>query len=467
MSLIASRQLVAALVALVVLAAPTAANAPVLAPIKASMDTHVRSDMPTPPPPPPPPATYCDSAEVTGAWTGTGVTRTVTAGASIQAAVNAASPGDTVLLSDGNYGSQRVSITKRIRLKAASKHGAVLQGQSTEPSSATAGGSGTGVRLAGVGAAGAMVDGLYLRWHGTGIDVDATGPVTIQNNKIQSALRRGIQVWDARDPMIRCNLIYDPYLPNDPKAQTPTSTVGPTDAQTGYGLNFYGSMRPKAIHNYFNGVFNQTLSFKEGNLDPVASDNTFEGSKLTALFFGQNGPGNGPYSYTGLPRGPDQGTMVAERNVFRQVRDSRGVYYMRTPVRVWHIDGDVTLRGNVVESSEQGLGEVPECRVSGDAGCPTPGSTVRLEDNTVSGAVMMDGTRYQVNTTGCVLAVDSWTSSNQIPVAMVDQTCVSTPQIIQGFASMFTQTGTRTLQDPIPTLRTATPATDPDLSYQP
>ena len=154
--------------------------------------------------------------------------------------------------------------------------------------------------------------------------------------------------------------------------------------------------------------------------------------------------------------------MVAERNVFRQVRDSRGVYYMRPRPGVAH-DGNVTLRGNVVESSEQGLGEI-ECRVSGDAGCPSPASTVRLENNTVSGAVTMDGTRYQVNTTGCVLAEDSWTTSNAIPVTMNNQTCVSTPRIF-GVSRRCSPGRSPGVAGSDPDAADATPATDPDLSY--
>jgi hypothetical protein len=105
---------------------------------------------------------YCSSPSVTQAWTGTGRTIRVSPGQSIQTAVNAAAPGDTVELADGNYGARSVSIAKPVRLKAAHKHGAILEGQATEPSRANAGGTGTGVRISGRGA---MVDGLYLRWH--------------------------------------------------------------------------------------------------------------------------------------------------------------------------------------------------------------------------------------------------------------------------------------------------------------
>lgn len=401
-------------------------------------------------------AGYCDALP---AWTGTGATTTVSPAQSIQTAVNKTAAGGTVVLLDGNYGKQSVSITKRIRVKARNQYGAVLSG--TAPTIAGDSGSGTGVAIAGSGAAGAMVDGLDIRYYATGIAVEHTGPLTIQRNRITSTSSTGIELWDARQPLVQCNDVRDPYLSGDSASQSPSSPSGISEAQSDYGVSFYGSTDPVARNNYFMGVFNQTLSFKEGNRNPTASFNTFEGSQLTALFFGQNGPHNGPYSYTGLPVGPDFGTLTADSNVFRETRDSRGVYYLRSPIRVWHVDGTTVLKNNVVETSAQGLGIV-ECRVSGDAGCAK--GSVTLQNNAVSGAVLDGSTRVQV-ADGCLLTVDSWDSGSAIPVSMTNQTCVSTNSVIAGSGLAVSQTGTRVLTGPIPALRTFMPAFDPDLSY--
>jgi hypothetical protein len=412
---------------------------------------------------------YCASPAVTAAWPADGRTIRVSPGQSIQAAVNAAAGGDTVELADGNYGAQSVSVAKPIRLMAAHRHGAILEGQATEPSHANAGGTGTGVRVSG---AGAMVDGLYLRWHATAISVKG-GPATIQNNRVQSPSSAGIQIYDARSPLVRCNWVLDPYLPTDPKSQSPATAPAISEAQADYGVNCYGCRDPRIIHNYFNGIFNQTLSFKEGNVNAVASDNTFEGSKLTALFFGQNRPHNGPYKTTGLPTGPDVGSIVAERNVFRSARDARGVYYMRSPIRVWHVRGAVRLADNVVESAEQGV--LIECKRSGDAGCVgddsgASQSTVTMAGNVIGGAVMDGTSRYQVNRAGCVRA---WTGITppRVTTSVSDQLCIATPRAVSvasdGYngAPAISNAGIRNMAGPISTLRAAVPATSPDLSY--
>jgi hypothetical protein len=383
----------------------------------------------------------------------------VSPGQSIQAAVDASFVGDTVLLADGNYGSQSVTINKAIRLMAQHIHAAILEGASIEPLSIDAGGSGVGLHLSG---AGMMIDGLYLRWHATGIEAYHAGPFTIQNTEVQSALDDGISVYDAINPLVRCNWLLDPYLPNDPKQTAPNGAADSAGtAQMDYGVNCYGCLNAQVIHNYFMGRFNQALSFKEGNVNPTASDNTFEGSRLTAIYFGQNVPNNGPYPYAGLPTGPDVGTLVADRNVFRQARDSRGVYYLRTPITVWNVNATITeITNNVVESSEYGLGIVPECEAVTAPGCAV--GPVILSGNIVSGAVTDGGTTYQINTTGCDLALNSWTSSNVIQVTMTNQTCVNTRGVvIDGYSAMFTQSGTTISTSPVPALRWASPATDP------
>ncbi len=78
-----------------------------------------------------------------------------------------------------------------------------------------------------------------------------------------------------------------------------------------YGVTVYGSVAPRVHHNYYRGIFNQTMSLKEGKRDPYAGYNIFEGFNLPALCLGQNVPDNGPYDYAGLPVGFDHATRWA------------------------------------------------------------------------------------------------------------------------------------------------------------
>ena len=404
------------------------------------------------------PAAKADFCDTLPAWNGTGRTITVSPGQSIQAAVDSASAGETVELASGDYGKQSVSVSKAICLKAQTPGSARLWGP--KPSSANADGSGTAISVSG---GGMMIDGLGIRYYGTGIGGSSVGPITIQRNRIESNVSQGVSIFGGVRPVIQCNDFRDPYLPNDSAAQSPTSTPGFDDAHMDYGVQIYGATDPVVNHNYFFGVFNETLSFKEGNRNPTASYNTFEGSRYTGLFFGQNGITNGPYSYSGLPSQVDNGVITAEFNAFREGRDAKGVYYMRTPIRVWHVQARLLkLNGNVVEVADQGI-EL-ECRsgfVSDTAGCGA--GAYRLTNNTVGGAVMFGGRRAQVNTTGCILAGP--VASSAITASSSGLRCISAPRVVSG-PQPVSQTGTVDASGPVTTMRTGPrPAFDPDLSY--
>ncbi len=398
---------------------------------------------------------FCDTLP---AWTGRGQTIAVAAGESIQAAVNSSSPGDTIELADGDYGKQSVRVTKAVRLKAQTPGGARLWG--TRPATANSGGSGTAVSVRG---GGMMVDGLDIRYYGTGIGGSEVGPITIQRNRFESNSEQGVSIYDAVRPVVQCNDFRDPYLPDDPAAQSPAGTPGFSDAQMDYGVQIYGATDPVVNHNYFFGVFNETASFKEGNRNPTASHNTFEGSRYTGLFFGQNGVTQGPYPYSGLPPDMDNGRITAEFNVFREGRDAAGVYYMRTPLRVWHVRAQpLTLNGNVIEVGNQGI--LLECAagpVSSVSGCGEGSYT--LTGNTVGGAVMFNGVRVQVNTTACILAGPI--ASMAITASSSNLKCISTP-VVQRGPQPVSMTGTETANDPVPAMRMGPlPQYDPDLSY--
>jgi hypothetical protein len=400
-------------------------------------------------------AAFCDALP---SWTGTGQTIAVAPGQSIQQAVNSASAGDTVELADGDYGKQSVVVTKAIRLKARTPGGARLWG--ARPASANSGGDGIAVFVSG---GGIMIDGLDIRYYATGIGGLGVGPITIQRNRIESNSEQGVSIYDAVRPVVQCNDVRDPYLPDDSAAQSPTGVPGFDDAQMDYGVQIYGATDPVVTHNYFFGVFNETLSFKEGNRNPTASYNTFEGSRYTGLFFGQNGINNGPYPYSGLPADVDNGRVTAEFNVFREGRDAKGVYYMRTPIRVWHVRAHpLTLDGNVVEVGNQGI--LLECvagPISTITGCGE--GSYRLTGNTVGGAVMFDDSRVQVNTTACILAGPI--SSTGITATSSKLRCINAPLVKWG-PQPVTLTGTQTANDPVPAMRMGPlPQYDPDLSF--
>ncbi len=420
--------------------------------------------------PPPPPSGYCAAPAVTGAWTGAGRTIAATP-TTLSSAIAGAVAGDTVELADGIYSRAAVTLTKAIRLKAAHPFGAVFVGGPTPRFANDTGlGSHTFTAVA-IRASGTAVEGLEFRYYDIAIDVSDVADTLVQFNRVVSMYSAGVQVWDTRNTEVRCNEILDPYLAQDTPA-TVTSPPGVTDAQSDYGVVVYGSLQPRVEHNYFHGLFNETLSFKEGDWDPYAGYNTFEGSALTALFFGQNLPHNGPYSFTKLPVDNERGALVGEYNVFREVYGVRNganvVYYLRSPIRVWHVNGDTTLRGNVVEQAQQGV--LLECRAGSQAGCDT--GTTRLTANTIAGQVRdLSGTVRQVNTSAGVLVFTGLKAATTIdgnafasvpgPVGIFSDGVSGTPTWTYTANREFSVTPAGANID----LRAATTTTDPDLAY--
>jgi hypothetical protein len=413
---------------------------------------------------------YCTSAAVTGAWSRAG--RTIAASPStLSSAVASAAPGDTVELADGIYNGASVTLNKAIRLRAQHQFGAVLVGGPTPRYANDTGlGGHVGTAVA-VRASGALVEGLDIRYYDTGVDLSGVANVIVQGNRVESVYSAGVQVWDTASARVRCNQVLDPYLAQDPTA---TVTSGPSiaEAQDDYGIAVYGTRDTRVEHNYFNGVFNQTVSFKEGNWDPYAGYNTFEGSALTALFFGQNIPHNGPYSFTGLPVDNDRGNLVGEYNVFREAYGIRNgapvVYYMRSPIRVWHVNGNTVLRGNVIEQAQQGV--LLECRSGSSAGCNA--GTTALTANTIGGRVRdLGGTIRQVNTTAGAMVYTGLQAQGAFDsnvFAAVAQAVGLYSDGVSG-APSYSYAANREVAFPAGAsnidLHPATPTTDPDLSY--
>jgi hypothetical protein len=435
---------------------------------KRAPSTGTAAPAPTPAPPAPAGAGYCTSAAVTGAWTGTGRTIPATP-ATLASAVASARAGDTVELADGVYDRASVTLRAAVRLRAAHQFGAVFVGGPTPRYANDTGlGSHVGTAVA-VRASGAMVEGIEFRYYDVGVDLSDVANAVVQGNRLVSMYADAIQVWDTKAAEVRCNQVLDPYLAQDAVGSV---TDGPDipEAQDDYAVSVYGSQQPRVEHNYFFGVFNQTLSFKEGNWDAYAGYNTFEGAALNALLIGQNRPDNGPYSFTGLPQDVERGSIVAEYNVFREVYALRAgvpvVYYMGSPIRVWHVNANVVLRGNVIEQGEEGV--MLECRAGSEAGCDAGATT--LTGNVVGGQVRdLGGTVHQVNTTSGVLVYNGL----QAPATISANVFAGVPRAVGVYsdgvsgAPSYTVSGSRELPRPsaVPQLRLATPATDPDLSF--
>jgi hypothetical protein len=412
-----------------------------------------------------PPATTTGSCAAPSTWAGNGRTLAATP-ATLSSVVAHAAAGDTIELADGVYGGASVTLTKPVRLRAAHQFGAVFVGGPTPRYANDTGLGGHAGTAVSVRASGAAVEGLELRYYDVGIDLDGVADVAVQGNRVVSMYDAGVQVWDTRSAEIRCNEILDPYLAQDAPA-TVTSGPGISEAQSDYGVAVYGSLQPRVEHNYFHGVFNQTLSFKEGNRDAYAGYNTFEGSALTALFLGQNIPHNGPYDFTGLPIDQDRGTIVVEGNVFREVygiRDgAKVVYYLRSPIRVWHVDGNTTVRGNVIEQAQQGV--LLECRSGSQAGCNA--GTTRVTGNTIGGRVRdLGGVVRQVNVTAGALVF----TGLQAQTTLDDNVFASLGTVVGSYSDGVSGTPSLALSanrelTAAPDLRPATAATDPDLSF--
>ena len=421
--------------------------------------------------PPPPPTGYCASDAVTNAWTGSGTTIAATP-STLSAAIAGAAPGDTVELADGVYNRATVTLNKPIRLKAAHRFGAVFVGGPL-PRFANDTGQGSHAATAvAVRASGVAIEGIEFRYYDTAIDISDVADTLVQSNRVVSMYSSGVQVWDTRNTEVRCNELLDPYLAQDTPA-TVTSPPGITDAQSDYGVVVYGSLQPRVEHNYLFGVFNEAVSFKEGDWDAYAGYNTFEGSALTALFFGQNLPHNGPYTFTKLPADNERGSLVAEYNVFREVYGTRSgasvVYYLRSPIRVWHVNGETTIRGNVIEQAQQGV--LLECRGGSQAGCDA--GTTLLTGNTIAGQVRdLSGTVRQVNTTAGVLVFSGLKAATTIDAnafGMVPRAVGIYTDGVSGTPT-YAYTNNTELSAPPPGtnigLRAAgAAATDPDLSY--
>ena len=336
------------------------------------------------------PAVFCDAPP--NPWTGVGATHTVVAGGDLQATIDAAQDGDTVEVDPGTWTRVELVIKKRIRLRAKQRHASILLGAEAAPAtSGTAspgGNANIAITVTDAAAAGARVEGFTIRWYkGHGIGVVHTGGVVVEHNVVESCDDQGIWVYDTTDTDVRCNEVRDPYLQNGVIVPVDETSNANANSHSDYGVQVYGSKSAAVRHNYFFGRFNQTVSFKDGNVGYAITDNTFEGFSLSGVIAGQNLGTESDYPYTSLPPSIDRGPILIAGNVFRPVHALRGAvqveYRANSAIRVAHVDADVEIRDNLVETAFSGIGI--ECGINGSAGCPV--GTIHVHHNLVNGAV--------------------------------------------------------------------------------
>lgn len=206
----------------------------------------------------------------------------------IQAAVDAISSGDTVIVRDGTYYEQ-VQISKsNVTLQAKNDGGAVLQGPSNGFSISNS--------------QNLTIEGFKFSRNNTGIHIQGSQFVEVNSCQFENNTSQGIRVCctdRSSDLTFRGNRFID-------------DNQGP-DSNMDYGLQLYWSDRITVTDNYFGGVrsaFNQALSLKTGVNDAYIANNTFENFRWSAVYVGQEDPGHDYYEICS--------NNVVENNTFRR-----------------------------------------------------------------------------------------------------------------------------------------------------
>jgi parallel beta-helix repeat protein len=115
-------------------------------------------------------------------------------GDSIQSAVDAASPGDTIIVHAGEYHQSVVIRTNDITLKG--KTGAILDG--TPPADTGTSLTGHGITVE-AGASGVTIEGFEIRNYGSGILVQGASNNSVKKNEVSDSGNWGIELDDAND----------------------------------------------------------------------------------------------------------------------------------------------------------------------------------------------------------------------------------------------------------------------------
>ncbi len=231
--------------------------------------------------------------------------------------------GDTVIVKPGNFGNERVSISKsgtagsRITIKAETSGTVILKGGGFSLDNASY----------------VTIIGFDIRDSGIGIEVDRGGHLIFRKNILRSNTGVGIQVWKSHHNLVEKCQFLDP---KPPQAE---------EAIQDYGVNFYHSNDSKVINSYFFGNHNQALSFKKGDHGGLVSGNTFEGCYYTCIYLGQNDEETGEADLYCTD-------LVVENNVFRPAAYP---YVLKNAIHIRNVRGAI-VRNNFMEGMNKNSG---------------------------------------------------------------------------------------------------------------
>ena len=244
--------------------------------------------------------------------------------------VSALKAGDTLVIAAGDYGNERAVVAESgtkdapITIRAAEPGKVVLRSD-----------DGKGAGLFMQDKSHIVIEGIEFGNYESGVTIKyASCHVTVRRCVFRENNSFGILVYgDFKKPEASQGIVL-----------TENTFLDFTDKQD-YGLCLYASTRLTAANNYFYGWHHQALSFKKLMKDSVASGNTFEGFRYSAVYVGQNDDST-EEGYLRSER------IVVEGNVFRPAKDFRA----KRAVCVGNVS-DAVVRNNFVDSAYGGDGE--------------------------------------------------------------------------------------------------------------
>ncbi len=328
---------------------------------------------------------------------------------SIPEAIAAARSGDEIVLRPGiHLVAGDLAFGKRLTLRSEVPRAAVITASLEPPRDQR----NETLPLAGLIVGGEEADGSQVlditfenigdSFSGAALRVERVRDVVVRGNSFRYTASQAVRLFDTQDVVVAENEFLNPYLVEDVPNAIGALPEGRTtnESYMDYGVLIYGSIRPVIERNYFFGVFHQALSFKEGNTDARASQNTFDGFAYTALFVGQNKPGGNSFSRFASPEsGPDGGIITVSSNLFRPVADEFGEYLNANAIRVGYVNADIYVTGNIVEAAFTPF--QVDCNNGGSPTCAQ--GTLALTDNLLNGTVVDragDAARY--DEAGCL-----------------------------------------------------------------
>ncbi len=271
------------------------ARPPVPAPLPAPISPPPAVPPPPPPPPPapkPPQAQIPADSQFNSAKWKSGVNKTTEVTPSNFATILAqADPGDTIVLRPGSYEPLTVSVsgsaTAPIFIKAKvpavtsvnAVEGSVVLAEPQERSSFLGTMRVTGSNLS--------IEGLYFGplAGGHGIDIDDADSLLFRFNHFEELDHIGIYAYSTQRGAHKNIGVIDNYFRNMTPAP-PGNSV-----KMDYGVGVYATDDFEAIGNFFDGIFNHSISLKSKNFRSKILRNYFKGCGQKCLHVGQETDG--------------------------------------------------------------------------------------------------------------------------------------------------------------------------------